>query len=469
LSENAGLKSRKIIVPDTCVLINDPEAINHFQEHDVVLHGSAVLGELDKKKYDPETAYEARHAIRSIDEYAKRGSVHDGILTPGGGNYYVSFTKDEDFRYLPVGLEQKNDNRIILLAKLLQMKNPGRQVIFVSNDVLPRNTANACGIKAEEHKYVHVERLYAGTINIELVECKENLINRLFKEGLVSAEDIILASGIKEELLIPNLGCYLSFGQQSALAIFKKGDGLFRLVRGFDEKTKAKANFIPKNAEQIFAHYMLMDPKIITVALSGPAGTGKTTLAIDAGYKSVPKHYELMHIFRPTQELGEKQGYLPGTLTKKFEPWTTPIYDAFDTICNFKKEDIKDSGKVGINNREERVNRHVQDLVSAGQLKMSPINHLQGCNLRDQYVIVDEPQNFKQEDMKKIASRPAGAAKLVLTGDPDQIAKAHMDAKSNGFVWLIDRYKGQEEFAHLLLQKKVFRGRHAEMANELLG
>jgi len=468
LSKTVEPKSRKIIVPDTCILIDDPEAIDHFEEHDVVLHGSAVLGELDKLKHDSDTAYEARSAIRNINEYAKRGWVHDGILTPGGGNYYVCFTRDEDFCRLPIGLEQNNDNRIILLAKLLQMKNPDKQVVFVSNDVLPRNTANACGINAEDYKYNRIERVYTGTMNIELINCKENLINHLFTEGSVPAEDIIIASGIKEELLIPNLGCYLSFGQQSALAIFKKKEGIFREVRPVTKEERSSGRFIPKNAEQLFARDHLMDPKVLVVTLLGAAGTGKTTLAVDAGHKLVPEHYELMHIFRPTQELGEKQGFLPGTIEKKFAPWTTPIFDAFEVICNFKKEDIKDSAKAGVRNRRERVAMFVNDLVAHGELEMSPINYIQGSNLRDQYVIIDEPQNFKTKDIEKIASRPAGNSKLVFPGDPDQIARDHMDSKFNGFVHLIDRFKGQEEFAHLVLKKKIFRGRIAEMANQLL-
>jgi len=464
----ARKQNPKIIVPDTNILIHDSDAVNHFDEHHVVLHGAAVLEELDKLKREPETAYEARDAIRHIDEYVRRGSVREGLATPGGGNLYICFTKDEDFRLLPVGLEKNNDNRIILLAKLLQIKNPDNQVIFVSKDIKPRATANACGILAEDYKYDFVERIYTGTKTIDLINCKEDLINRLFKDKMVPAEDIISASGLDEKTLFANQCCYINYGQQSALAIFKKKAGHFRLVQGFDEQAKAKAKIIPKNSEQLFAHHLLMDPEIQMVTLLGPAGTGKTILAIDAGYAQVPARYEQLHIFRPTQELGEPQGFLPGDIVKKFEPWTTPIYDAFDVMCNFKKEDVRDSIKAGIKNRRDRVKTHVQDLINIGELDMSPINYLQGCNLRDQFIIVDEPQNFKKKDIKKIVSRPAGKSKMVLTGDPDQIAKDHMDAKSNGFVHLIERYKGQEEFAHLVLKKKIYRGRLAELAAELL-
>lgn len=464
----AGPAGKEIDVLDTNVLIHDPEAINHFEDHDVVLHGAAVLEELDKLKREPETAYEVRQAIRLIDKYSNQGWMSDGIPTPGGGKFYVCYTTDEDFCHLPVGLDKNNDNRIILLAKLLQTLNPDRKVVFVSKDIKPRSTANACGIVAEDYKYDRVERLYTGTINIEIVNSKENLINKLFSDGFVPAEEIIQASGIKEDLLIANLGCYLSYVQQSALAIFKKKAGIFRVVRSVTKEERTSGRFFPRNAEQLFAREHLMDPETLVVTLLGPAGTGKTTLAIDAGHKLVPKYYELMHIFRPTQELGEKQGFLPGTLEKKFAPWTTPIFDAFDVICNFRKEDIRDSAKANIRNRRERVAFFVNDLVTHGELEMSPINYIQGSNLRDQYVIIDEPQNFKTKDIEKIVSRPAGNSKLVLPGDPDQIARDHMDSKSNGFVHLIDRYKGQEEFAHLVLSQKIFRGRIAEMANELL-
>ncbi|MDP2668315.1 MAG: PhoH family protein [bacterium] len=465
--DNNHPEGKEIDVLDTNVLIHDSDAINHFQDHDVVLHGAAVLEELDKLKHEPDTAFEAREAIRNIDQYSNRGWVGDGISTPGGGKLYICFTKDEDFRFLPAGLEINNDNRIVLLAKLLQIKNPNRHVVFVSKDIKPRNTANACRIVAEDYKYDLIERVYTGTINIELVDCKENLIDNLYLKGFVPADEIIQSSHIKEELLIPNLGCYLSFAQQTGLAIFKKKEGIFRVVRDVTKEERASGRFYPRNAEQLFARAHLMDPKALVVTLLGPGGTGKTTLAVEAGHKLAPDHYELMHVFRPTQELGEKQGFLPGTIEKKFAPWTTPVFDAFDLICNFKKEDIRDSSKAGARNRRDRVAMYVQDLVQHGYLEMSPINYIQGSNLRDQFVIIDEPQNFKKKDIKKIASRPAGESKLVLTGDPDQIAKDHMDAKSNGFVHLIDTYKGDEEFAHLVLKKKIFRGRIAEMANKL--
>lgn len=462
----------KIFVLDTSVVMDDPYAIHNFMEHDVYIHGAAVLEELDRLKTKPGKDFDARAAIRQIETYVEKGQVRHGIDKPHGGKFFIDYTIDSDFGLLPEGLEHNNDNRMILLARNLQIKFPSKQVIFVSKDIKPRITANFCGIMSQNYKRDIIEQVYTGMMDIDLVGDEDELrilINKAYTD-LAIEEDIIFAlADLNKTELFPNQCCYFSInGRSSALGIYKKKDGFFRIIKTDD---KIKTAVMPRNSEQWFAHYLLRDPKVLCTTFMGQAGTGKTLIPTAAGDELVSQgKYEQMNIFRPTQEIGEELGFLPGTIDKKFAPWATPIYDAFDIICNFSKQDVRDSGGKAshIRTRTERVKQHVDDLISRGMLKISPINYLPGCNLRDQFIIVDEAQNFTRKDIKKVVSRPAGESKLVLVGDPFQVAKDHMDAKSNGFVYLIEQYKGLEEYAHLTLHKKVQRGRLAEMANERL-
>ena len=470
----------KIYVLDTNLPIDDPDSINNFDEHDVHLHG-AVFEEIDHLKRKPDKAYDAREAARRINEYVEKGWLADGIPTPGGGKFFIDFTLDSEFDLLPVGLEKKNDNRMILLAKKLQIANPDRKVIFVSNDIAPRGRANACGILSEPYKHNLIDKIYTGTKVIDLVEGSEDIISKCFKEKWLAASDVFSRSGkIKSEDLFPNQCCYLNTGGKTALAIYKKKAGYFQLVQNI-----YSGNVVPRNSEQLFAYHMLMDPEIDLVTLMGQAGTGKTLLAISAGYAQVNSRYDQLLVFRPTNELGEDLGFRPGTLEEKFAPWMKPVYDAFYIMLGFnKKNGSAASGaasgkKKGVSKKVDQLQLRavfekpngvyaaVQSLIDNGYLMISPINFIQGQNFFNEVIVVEEPQNFSRRDIKMIASRPAEGSKVVFVGDPTQIANDHIDSRSNGFVHLIDTYKNKERVGHLLLREKVYRGYLAEISAEL--
>lgn len=457
------MAGKKICVLDTSVVMHRGDAINTFDDNDVWMHGGA-LEELDRLKHHKDKGYDAREAIRHINEYAEKGFLAEGVPTPGGGKFFVGFTLDKDFKLLPTGLEPNNDNRMILLAKKLQKEHPDYKVIFVSKDIKPRATANACGILAEDYRHDIINKVYTGTAVINLAPGSDDLIAKFFKEKFLVSSDVFARWPLKEQLF-PNQCCYLNAGAKSALAIFKKKDGCFQLVQV--ARNAAETSIFLKNSEQVFAWHLLTDPGIDLVTLRGPAGTAKTLLSIAAGWKQVDSRYSQLHVFRPTYELGDPLGFLPGTLTEKFQPWTKPVYDAFEVILNLGKKDANLAKKKGGSQKPEGVYSIVQGLIDHGLLDISPINFLQGCNLRNEFVVIDESQNFKRDDIKKIVARPAEGTKLVLNGDPDQIANERIDSKSNGFVHLIETYKHLERVAHLEVRNKVYRSYLAEISQLL--
>ncbi len=132
----------------------------------------------------------------------------------------------------------------------------------------------------------------------------------------------------------------------------------------------------------------------------GPAGTGKTYLAMAMAVAAL-KRKEVGRIIltRPIIEAGENLGFLPGTLTEKVDPYIRPLYDAL--------YDMTDS---------ERANQ----LIEAGTIEIAPLAFMRGRTLNDSFIILDEAQNTKPEQMKMFLTRLGFGSKMVITGDVSQ-------------------------------------------------
>jgi phosphate starvation-inducible PhoH-like protein len=133
----------------------------------------------------------------------------------------------------------------------------------------------------------------------------------------------------------------------------------------------------------------------------GPAGTGKTYLAVamavDALQRSVVQRIVLT---RPAVEAGERLGYLPGDLAQKIDPYLRPLYDALHDMLD------PDS---------------IPRLISAGTIEIAPLAYMRGRTLNDAFIILDEAQNTSAEQMKMFLTRLGFGAKMVVTGDVTQI------------------------------------------------
>jgi phosphate starvation-inducible PhoH-like protein len=133
----------------------------------------------------------------------------------------------------------------------------------------------------------------------------------------------------------------------------------------------------------------------------GPAGTGKTYLAMAAAVEALHRR-EVGRIIltRPAVEAGESLGYLPGTLTEKIDPYLRPLYDAL--------YDMMDAGEIA-----RRVER--------GVIEVAPLAYMRGRTLNDAFVILDEAQNTTSEQMRMFLTRLGFDSRAVVNGDPTQI------------------------------------------------
>ncbi len=133
----------------------------------------------------------------------------------------------------------------------------------------------------------------------------------------------------------------------------------------------------------------------------GPAGTGKTYLAVACAVDALERdHVKRIVLVRPAVEAGERLGFLPGDLAQKVDPYLRPLYDALFDLMGFEK-----TGK----------------LLERGTIEVAPLAYMRGRTLNHSFIILDEAQNTTPEQMKMFLTRIGFGAKAVITGDVTQI------------------------------------------------
>jgi phosphate starvation-inducible PhoH-like protein len=148
------------------------------------------------------------------------------------------------------------------------------------------------------------------------------------------------------------------------------------------------------------AYVDAIDEHTITFGI-GPAGTGKTYLAMAKAVQSLQrKEVERIILTRPAVEAGERLGFLPGTLTDKIDPYLRPLYDALNEMMD---PEI------------------VPKLLAAGTVEVAPLAYMRGRTLNNAFIILDEAQNTSPEQMKMFLTRLGFGSKIVVTGDVTQV------------------------------------------------
>lgn len=175
---------------------------------------------------------------------------------------------------------------------------------------------------------------------------------------------------------------------------------------------------IPKSVSQETYIDLLTDWEKLIVFATGPAGTGKTMMAVLAGLKALKDgDIQKIIITRPAVEVDEeKHGFLPGDLTQKFEPWTRPIFDVI---------------------KEYFTPKHISAMLEDETIEIAPLAYLRGRTFKNAWIIFDEAQNSTVNQMKMVLTRLGENSKMIITGDlKQQDRKFVID---NGLTDFIDR------------------------------
>lgn len=193
-------------------------------------------------------------------------------------------------------------------------------------------------------------------------------------------------------------------------------------------------------------HYVeaLRDEGIDLIFGVGPAGTGKTFLAVAAAVEALKQErVDRIIVTRPAVEAGEKLGYLPGDLAEKVDPYLQPIWDAFRS--QMSENDLKVR-------RERR------------QIEVAPLAFMRGRTLSNAFVIVDEAQNATALQMKMVLTRLGEGSRMVVTGDPSQVdlPRAEQSGLSHAIAILehiagveVIRFAAQDVVRHKLVARIV--------------
>ncbi len=432
--------ARKIFVLDTSVVLYDFTALQNFQEHDVALP-IAVLEELDGfKKGNSVLNLQAREFIRELDRLSEHNLLQNWIPLDGDrrGRFRVIAKEDVEIDAGAVFGSRKADHRILNTVLALAKAEPGRRVILVSKDINLRLKARALNLEAEDYETVRIKdlaHLYTGKREVEVAD--SGLIDRLYQTDWLSVKDVLADSPVAHQYFI------LRSSSNSGLATYNpQSDRLERV-----HKTQAYG-VSPRNAEQTFALHAVLNTDVPLVTISGPAGTGKTLIAL-AGALEQRRQFRQIYVARPVVPLSNRDlGFLPGDIKSKIDPYMQPLWDNLGIIKNQFGE-------------RERDFKRVDELVEQEKLHVVPLAYIRGRSFSNVIFVVDEAQNLTPHEVKTIITRAGENTKIVLTGDIYQIDTPYLDAHSNGLSYLIDRIKGQSLYAHINLDK----GERSELAN----
>ncbi len=438
---------KKNYLLDTNVLLHDPNCLVSFQDNNILIP-IEVIEEIDRfKRESTELGRNARTVSRMLDAWRARGHLGDGIQLPGGGLFRIIFEKQALMPAQAVvnGVSRSVDNRILARALSVRDAEPSLPLVVVTKDINLRLKADALGLPAEDYETdrVQLSELYSGII--EMAATAEMLAK--FKAD----QELPLPEGSK---YLPNEYCTLLDDAHPKRSLLTKVDAAGgRLVPILDSRDGVWG-IRPRNREQHFAFDALLDDRIKLVTLMGKAGTGKTLIALAAALRKtvVDREFRRVLVARPTVSMGKEIGFLPGTLEEKLGPWMQPIHDALELLSD-------------LNMGQE--SRRSVDLMRSGSIVVEALSYIRGRSIPHQFMIIDEAQNLTPLEVKTIVTRVGQGTKIVFTGDPWQIDNPYVDSSSNGFVYLIDRLRGQPLTAHVQLEKGE-RSELAELAANLL-
>lgn len=451
-------RQTKLFVLDTNVLLHDPSALFHFEEHDILLP-FAVLEELDKHKSGVQDINRnARQTIRLIGEIISEGSLEKGHpLKQGSGG---TASGRLFFQSHPVALrldyDRKADNEILSVVSHLVETNPGRVVALVSKDINLRIKAGASGLLAEDYLndqvVEDVDLLYPGVTRLDWNPLEVDGISTRSVPGRVlyfNADDPKWMSEHRpnEFIVLPD-GTALQVADQD-------GRRVLRTLAHYGERNSIWG-IKPLNIEQSMALNLLMDPDIDLVSLLGPAGTGKTLLTLAAALQLTFEHAQFREIIytRATVPMGDDIGFLPGGEEEKMHPWLGALEDSLDVL-------------LGQNNSEEDwKNKTTRDLVMK-KVRIKSIAFMRGRTFHEKLVILDEAQNLTPKQIKALITRAGPGSKLILLGNVTQIDVPYLTEGGSGLTYAVERFKQWPHFGHIILTRGE-RSRLATYANDNL-
>ena len=277
-------------------------------------------------------------------------------------------------------------NKIISELKFVYSENNTLSIIFQNNDLL-LGVAGEFNNNLKELEKITNTSIYSRGNSILLKNTSEK--NELIKNAIQFLVDQFLNNGTLEKKDI-----------ESSLNKFMIDEKVTNKSGNVEYIIKTpKKSVIPRSERQKNYIRALKESDIVISA--GPAGTGKTFLAVAVALTMLlEKKIERIILSRPAVEAGERLGFLPGDMREKVDPYLRPLYDSLYDLLDFEK---------------------IQKKIEVGDIEIAPLAFMRGRTLKNSFAILDEAQNATDTQIKMFLTRIGENSKIVINGDPSQI------------------------------------------------
>ena len=463
---------RRLFVLDTNVLMHDPTAIFRFEEHDIYLP-MIVLEELDAhKKGLSEASRNVRQVSRFLDDLmrgATKEQIDNGLELPStyhgnhgkkppAGRLYFQTTQLSSV--LPETLPgHSGDNEILAQTIALQKQRADTRVTLVSKDINLRIKAAVLGVAVEDY-YSDKTIEDSDVLDPGMTALSADFWEAHAKDMRSWKESDRTFYELRGPAIAgwrTNQGLYepVEHGIEGIVRSIADGQATIELLRDYRSDRNNVWGVRARNREQNFALNLLMDPEIDIVTVLGPAGTGKTLLALAAGLTQTLETSRFVEIImtRVTIPLGEDIGFLPGTEEEKMEPWMGALMDNLEVLTQ-----TSDGGNWG---------RAATNDLLRNRIKIRSLNFMRGRTFLNRFIILDEAQNLTPKQMKALVTRAGPGTKLVCLGNVAQIDTPYLTETTSGLTYVVNRFLGWAHAGHVMLVRGE-RSRLADYASDIL-
>lgn len=435
---------KKCYILDTNILESTAGAIlDGLEDNDIVIT-MTTLNELDNHKKSPgEHGYSARESLRRIFAFTeqKKGSFEKGYQTKGGGTFRIE-TNHAGGEYLKGDWDMtKADNKILSAAAYLSHTLENMPVILITNDSGMYVSATLAGVKVQTYRNetIEAEELYTGRAELEVSLKALNLLYADKEYKGVPADKVIKKKNL--EKLYCNEYLTLHCGTSSELC---RLDNLGVLHRIKDREVFGGIR--GRNAGQKFLIDALMNEQTPLVIVQGGAGTGKTLLSLACGLENTydskeNARFDSVVITRSNTLSDADIGFLPGSLEDKMGPLVSPFLDSLRVVL---KQDQREE--------PEQIKTQIADMFECGIIEITSIAYMRGRSLSNSFIIISEAQNLTISQAKTLATRVGVGSVIVFEGDISQIDKATLSKRSNGLVYLSEKFKGNPLCSQIVLK-----------------
>ncbi len=274
-------------------------------------------------------------------------------------------------------------NKLNKDLKFVYSDNDTLSIIFNNNEIL-MGVVGEFNNNLKELEKIAETKIYSRGNSI-LVK-SSNAKNELVKNAIIFLTDQLILNGtIEKKDIISSINKFM---------IDEKTDKKIEYII----KTPKKS-VIPRSEKQKNYVRALRESDIIISC--GPAGTGKTFLAVAVALTMLlDKKIERIILSRPAVEAGERLGFLPGDMREKVDPYLRPLYDSLYDLLDFEK---------------------IQKRIEIGDIEIAPLAFMRGRTLKNSFAILDEAQNATDTQIKMFLTRIGENSKIVINGDPSQI------------------------------------------------